>query len=457
MSSPLARLVTAGLFALAPGLAMAQGQAPAQPQRPAQAARPAPPAAPLPVALPPFYQRAQGLTPRGKLGEVLQREAVATSIPNAQAWRIAYVSSDVQERPTIATALVIAPRGPMPQGGRPIISWAHGTTGTAANCGPSQMFDPAQGLNQYFMPSGNSWNDYGVPGVETMIQRGHVVVATDYQGQGGPGAHQYAVAATNGRDAINAIRAAGAMGLSGPDRRAIIYGWSQGGGATVAAASLTDYIARRGTAFDGIQMRGFVAMAPEVVTAAMPPGELTEASATAFVQGLISGFSSNIFDFAHMSMSIWGAAAAFPTVQMTDIFTADGARVLDGLMRRKCMHVLSDTLNFAYGTSYRSLLSDQPTNLLNWARAFAAGSVAPVRPVAPVVIYWGTHDTTVPPAMGGAYQRQMCGLGGNVSRVQLPGAQSHFTTPGSAEPLYLSWMADRLAGTAAPNGCAELQ
>ena len=409
------------------------------------------------MALAPFYQRAQGLAPRGKLGEVLQREAVATSIPNAQAWRIAYVSSDVQNRPTISTALVIAPRGPMPQGGRPIISWAHGTTGTAANCGPSQMLDPAQGLNQYFMPSGNSWNDYGVPAVETMIQRGQVVVATDYQGQGGPGAHQYAVAATNGRDAIDAIRAAGAMGLSGPDRRAIIYGWSQGGGAVLAAASMTDYLARRGTAFDGIQMRGFVAMAPEDVAVSVPTGELTETSAAAFTQGLISSFSANIFDFAHMAMTLWGTAAAFPNVQMTDIFTADGARALDGLMRRKCMHVLSDTLNFAYGTSYRSLLTDQPTNLLNWARAFVAGSVAPVRPVAPVAIYWGTHDVTVPPAMGAAYQRQMCGIGGDVTRVQLPGAQSHLTTPASAEPLYLRWMADRLSGAAAPNGCAAAQ
>ena len=455
MSSPLARLLTAGLFAMAPGLALAQGQAPAQ--RPAQRPAAAAPAPALPVALPPFYLRAQTLTPRGKLGEVLQREQVATSIPGAQAWRIAYISSDVQDRLTISTALVVAPIGPVPPGGRPILSWAHGTTGTAASCGPSQVLDPAQGLNQYVMPSGNSWTDYGLPAVEAFIRRGYVVVGTDYQGLGGPGAHQYAVANTNGRDAINAARAAGAMGLSGQNRRAIIYGWSQGGGATLAAAGLGDHIARRGTAFDGLDLRGFVALAPDDVAATLPPGEMTEATAAAYTQGLISAFSDNVFNFAHMAMTMWGTVQAFPTVQLTDIFSADGARALDGLMRRKCMHVLADTLSFAYGASYRSLLSDQPTNLLAWARAFVAGSVPPVRPVAPVVIYWGTHDTVVPPAMGAAYQRQMCGLGGNVSRVQLPGAQTHFSTPGSAEPLYVSWIADRLAGTAAPNGCAELQ
>ena len=47
----------------------------------------------------------------------------------------------------------------------------------------------------------------------------------------------------------------------------------------------------------------------------------------------------------------------------------------------------------------------------------------------------------------------MCKLGGNMTRVQLPGNQSHFTTPGSAEPFYVKWIADRFAGISAPNGC----
>ncbi|MEY3307663.1 MAG: hypothetical protein RLZZ413_1701, partial [Pseudomonadota bacterium] len=87
------------------------------------------------VDLPPFYEAAGALAVQGKLGEVLAREAVATSIPNALAWRIAYVSSDVGERQTISTALVVAPAGDPPAEGRAILGWAHGTTGTAQNCG----------------------------------------------------------------------------------------------------------------------------------------------------------------------------------------------------------------------------------------------------------------------------------------------------------------------------------
>jgi hypothetical protein len=58
--------------------------------------------------------------------------------------------------------------------------------------------------------------------------------------------------------------------------------------------------------------------------------------------------------------------------------------------------------------------------------------------------------------MGKLYQAQMCKLGGNVTRVQLPGEQSHFTTPRSAAPLYQAWMKDRLAGVPAADGCAGL-
>ena len=87
--------------------------------------------------------------------------------------------------------------------------------------------------------------------------------------------------------------------------------------------------------------------------------------------------------------------------------------------------------------------------------ALVQGSVAPVKPVAPVLIFWGTKDTTEPPIQGKLYQEQMCKLGGNVGRVQLPGEQTHFTTPGASAPLYLPWMKARIAGTPAPNGCPQ--
>ncbi|WP_231971044.1 hypothetical protein [Polynucleobacter necessarius] len=91
--------------------------------------------------MPPFYAAVAKLTPEGKLGQVVKQEKIVASVKGAQAWRVAYISSDISGRKTVVTGMVVAPTGPTPAGGRPVMSWAHGTTGTAQNCGPSlQLF-----------------------------------------------------------------------------------------------------------------------------------------------------------------------------------------------------------------------------------------------------------------------------------------------------------------------------
>jgi pimeloyl-ACP methyl ester carboxylesterase len=400
---------------------------------------------------PAFYEAASKISPEGALGQIVAQEPIATPVAGAQAWRIAYISYDLAGRKTIVTGLVVAPVGPTPPDGRPIMAWAHGTTGTAENCGPSQVLNPAQGLNEYFLMNGDSWTDYGLPSVEAFIKEGYVVVGTDYQGLGGGGRHQYAVAATQARDVIDSIRAVSSMKASGAGKKAIVYGWSQGGGATIAAASLPQYIGQQGTASDNIQLLGFVALAPfdTAVLAATPD----QSGSEKLMAELTAKFSDNVFNFTHFAMNLWGTQAAFPNLKLDDVFTDDGAEVVDRVFSNKCMHSAADTLNYAYASEYRSLLNPKPKNTLAWTLALVQGSVAPVKPIAPVIIYWGTKDTVLPPVMGKLYQDQMCTLGGNVERVRLAGEQTHFSTPGAAAPLYLRWVKERMAGTPLATGC----
>lgn len=403
----------------------------------------------------PFYSSVMKMTPEGKLGQVIKREKIETSVKGAQAWRIAYISSDVGERKTIATGVIIAPNGAAPKEGRPIMSWAHGTTGSAQNCGPSQVIDPTAPLNEYFLMDGNSWTDYGIPNVEQFIKEGYVIVATDYQGLGGGGKHQYAVAATNGRDVINAARAASSMKEVAAGKKTVVYGWSQGGGATIAAASLLDYQALKGTAADDLQYLGYVALAPDDVAAMLPAVPSDEAGAQKLMNEFTQANVPNVFLFAHYVMGLWGAQAAYPNLRLSDVLTDEGAKVVDKLSRNKCMHVLADTFSYAYGDQYKSLLKPEPSNSLSWVKAFVDGSVKPVKPVAPVVIYWGTKDTAVPPVMHELYQKQMCAMGANIGRVQLPGEQTHFSTPGVSAPMYLEWVKDRIAGKPLANSCPQ--
>jgi pimeloyl-ACP methyl ester carboxylesterase len=403
----------------------------------------------------PFYEALGKINPAGKLGQVIKQETISTSIKGAQAWRMAYISSDVHERQTIATALVVAPISKAPAGGRPILAWAHGTTGAAQNCGPSQVTNPAVPLNQYFLVGGNSWTDYGIPNLEELIKEGYVVVATDYQGLGGGGKHQYAVAGTNGRDLINSARAAISIKDAGASKRTIFYGWSQGGGATIAAASLGDYLNKKGSVTDDLQVLGFVAMAPDDAAVMIQNATKDQASADKAINGLIQLFSDNVFNFSHFAMTMWGTQAAYTNLKLSDMFTDQGAKVIDQVVSNKCMHVVADTLNYTYGNQFKTLLRDKPINTMAWVKSLIGGSVLPVKPVAPVVIYWGTKDTAVPPIMHELYQKQMCAMGGNIERIQLPGEQTHFSTPGVSAPMYLEWVKDRIAGKPTLNGCSK--
>ena len=405
--------------------------------------------------MPPFYAAVMKMAPEGKLGQIIKKEKIETSVKGAQAWKLAYISSDVAERKTIATGVIISPIGKAPKAGRPILAWVHGTTGSAQNCGPSQITNPTAPLNEYFLMDGNSWTDYGIPNVEQFIKEGYVIVATDYQGQGGGGKHQYAVAGTNGRDAINSARAASSMKEVGAGKKTIIYGWSQGGGATIAAASLPEYQAQKGTAADGLQYLGFVALAPDDVAVMIPNVPTDDASATKIMNGFTAANVPNVFLFAHYMMGLWGAQAAFPDLNLTDVLTDEGAKVADQLSRNKCVHVMADSFSYTYGDQYKSLIKPQPNNSAKWLKAFVEGSVKPVKPVAPVVIYWGTKDTAVPPIMHELYQKQMCAMGANVGRNQLPGEQTHFTTPGVSAPMYLEWVKDRFAGKPLANACPK--
>lgn len=411
------------------------------------------PASAAEVAVPPFYANVMTMQPHGALGTVIAQEPVATAIADAQAWRIAYVSSDVRERPTISTALVIAPKGAMPEGGRPIVAWAHGTTGTAQSCGPSQVLDPAQDLNQYFLVGGTSWTDFGVPALSEFIGEGYVVVATDYQGLGGGGRHQYAVSATQGRDVVNSIRAVGSLGLSGQGKKAAVIGWSQGGGAVLGAAGLSDYIGKPGTAFDGIDVVGYVALAPYDLAVLAPNGKLDAAASSAVLQSLAKSFSDNVFNFTHYAMTMWATAAAFPEVRVSDVFSAEGSDSFDAIFGKKCMHAAADTMQYTFADAYKSFVREKPDNAEQWVKVLLEGSVPAVRPNAPVVIYWGTNDTVVPPVMGELYRKQMCSLDGNVSRVKLPGDQTHFSTPNAAKQMFVAWIADRFAAKQAADGC----
>ena len=139
----------------------------------------------------------------------------------ARAHRITYWSAGPTEQPALSSGAVFVPAGEPPEGGWPVVSWAHGTVGVGDQCAPSRT--PYEGRTRDYLAH---W-----------LSEGYAVVATDYAGLGTPGAHAYLEKSSASRNVIDMVRAARAVEPTLADRWLAI-GQSQGGHAVLHAAHI---------------------------------------------------------------------------------------------------------------------------------------------------------------------------------------------------------------------------
>ncbi len=153
----------------------------------------------------------------------------ATIIPSAGllpagavAYRVLYHSQSITGADIAVSGMVVVPGGTPPHGGFPIVAWAHGTTGLADQCAPS--------LGGFT----------SIPSLDTFLEHGMIVAATDYEGLGTPGIHPYLVGQSEAQSVLDSARAAGNLvGMSASNQVAIV-GFSQGGQAALFSAQIAE-------------------------------------------------------------------------------------------------------------------------------------------------------------------------------------------------------------------------
>ena len=130
-----------------------------------------------------FYTAPPDEIAAGKPGSLIRTEPMQGAPGNARAYRILYRSVGLDGKPIAVSGVAVIPAGTAPQGGRPVVAWAHPTSGVQPQCAPSL--------------SGGAFQT--VQGLGDMLSRGYIVTATDYPGLGTPGPHPYLVGANAGR------------------------------------------------------------------------------------------------------------------------------------------------------------------------------------------------------------------------------------------------------------------
>lgn len=340
-------------------------------------------------------------------GELLAADPYAEEdapVPR-RAWRMVYGMEGITG-PVPATAMVVTPAGTPPAGGWPAVVWAHPTRGTADPCAPSSV-GPAS-----------------IPLLDQLLAEGWAVVAPDYEGLGAPGPHPYLVGSSGGRSLLDALRAAPAipgagLEVGGP---AVLWGFSQGGHATLFAAQLaadTD-----DPTLDGLRAVAVAAPVSDVEALTVRSEDWPE-------------------QFGVLATVVGAYATTFDELDPSDILTEAGVALLPTLEDR----CIGDVLE-AYDQPPDELLRLAPRHATDWAARLAENQAGRAPTRLPTLVVQGDADTIVDPSSTASLVGRLCTGGDEVSSMVLAGEHGVDTSG-----IVIPWIRERLAGTPMTSNC----
>jgi len=391
-------LLLAGTVAACSDTGSARGSAGDEPDADSAASAPAPEE--FTGTVEDFYVVPDPLPP-GDPGDLMRVQPLDASAGEA-GLRIMYHSTDAQGDDRAVTGVVYHPTGTPPDGGWPVVAWAHGTSGIASPCAPSRLpqVPPA-------------WDVAGVR------------VATDYIGLGPVGElHPYLSAAAEANAVIDSVRAVGQIADAHAGTRWLVVGHSQGGHAALltgeaAAERLPDH-----------ELLGTVAIAPGA--------ELSKTYGDEVQVRIIT------------TMVLFGLAADDPEIDPADYLTPAAYEAARNVVSEACVDTIINTMA-PHAVSPDFYVQDPlATDLAGeWMEENDPGRTASS---APLLLISGDRDMIVLPARTHDLFDRLCGVGQVVELVDLPDAD-HTTEPAVAAPQISAWLADRLADEPATSDC----
>jgi alpha-beta hydrolase superfamily lysophospholipase len=367
----------------------------------------------------PFYEAPAPLPP-GPAGTLIRHEEIRPAPAGARAWRILYLSTGPEGDVTAVSGTVFAPDGPAPPEGRPVVAWAHPTTGVASRCAPS--LEPGGGAGT-------------IPGLAELLAAGVVVTATDYPGLGTSGPHPYLVGESEGRAVLDSVRAARALPLAGAGDRAAAWGHSQGGHAALFAGELAPTYA------PDVHLAG--------VATAAPATDLT-----ALLQHDIGGVAGNVV--ASMALVSWAQVYPARALQLDQVIEPLAVPIARRIAAR-CVGEIGEASTLTVDLPDAEVLRlrfrrAQPWNVPGWDVLLADNAPGAGAIGAPVLVNQGTDDTVVWRDVTAAWVAARCRGGDGVTLKEYEGV-AHADIAARSAGDTVAWLTDRFAGRPVPGQC----
>jgi pimeloyl-ACP methyl ester carboxylesterase len=371
-----------------------------------------------------FYQPPQPLpaAPHGTLIRSLPLKDAAALPSAARNLLVLYHSRASDGRDIAVSGTIAIPPGKAPAGGWPVTTWTHGTTGIGPSCAPSR--DTPTGPEHQFLAIHTNLMD-------TYVKRGYVVVATDYEGLGPPGLHPFLQGVSEGRGALDIVRAARAIDPH-IGTRVVVVGHSQGGQADLFTAAIGPSYTPE------LKILGNVAMAPAshigatvraMVTAAKPSFQL------GYAMYVLESFASN-----------------HPAIDLKKILTPQALAHLP-VTRKKCITATVTTGYWARAIPKDQFLAHADVSAI--LAVAATNEASTLRITSPTLIVQGKTDDTVMPAWTDAVVRTLCAKGNDIRYTVYPDT-THETIVDHSKTEVAAWVKARFAGTPAKSNCNML-
>jgi acetyl esterase/lipase len=351
--------------------------------------------------------------PGRKPGDLLSFKEMKGAPTGSKAWRILYVSTGIDGRTVETSGVVVAPDQPNPLGGRPVVAWAHGTTGVEDDCAPSRA--------EHFFER--------IPHLPALIALDYVVVATDYEGLGTPGVHPYLVGLSEARSVLDSVRAAGNLKQAGAGRRFIVWGHSEGGHAALFTGQRAQDHAPE------LHLEGVAAISPPTDLEVLLDDDLSERAGR--ILGAYALWSwSQVYK---ASLDLVVKPAYIPTIEKTarDCIETE----VEGF------HILLDSLDLP-----KDMLVDGAFAVEPWKGLIEENRPGRSPIPAPIYIAQGTEDDIVRASVTADFVKQLCASGATVRYDVLPGV-NHLRSARVSATAAVQWIRDRFNGDRAPNTC----
>lgn len=349
-------------------------------------------------------------------GTLLRAEPLFDGIPaDANAWRILYTTTNPEGSPAVASGSVVVPKmhGTDPL---PVVSIAHGTKGIIPRCAPT--------LSPHPLADGPS------AALRELVSQGWAGVTSDYVGLGTAGPHPYLVGQAEGRNVLDAYRAA--TELEGFTLRddTVLWGHSQGGhGALFSAAIAKEYAPE-------IEILGVAALAPATNLVDLALG-VKDSAAGKVVSSYIAGAWNDVFPELEVdSLVTPGYASAVRRIGDLCFDGRDALAAVVGGTQLFAAVIPESAINGPLGDKLRENSVDMPIDV-------------------PLFVGQGLADQLVLPGMQQDWVAGRCAAGQSMEYREYEG-RDHMPLVEDDSPLIddlVLWAKDRLAGKEPVNTC----